>query len=278
MTASSALLVLLAASAPPPAPFEGCTATPLAQGWQYDCAGARLRIEDHDAPPSAAYVDGLAAASRVAAGKGGVEKRGRRTIGGTTADVREFAAPGSGRHAVLASLPHRSGTRLLFCVAEAPARCGGRLDALAASGWRGGALPGSARQEAPRLALAEREVRVPAGCEGVAQPYGGRVSCAGPFFAAWNVIDPARASDVMAEFGRNVERNLAAAGARRDEVDCRLDGVPTRCARLTVKGEKVHAVVLWAAAAVRSQTIFASCMASGVDAAASPCSVLFRVP
>lgn len=277
MTLAPAVLALALAAPPPAASFAGCEATPVSRGWQYDCPAVQLRVEDHDRKPTAAYVDGLEAAAKVVIGPGAALARSTGKIAGRDAELREIAIPAALRFATLATVAVRGGTRVLLCRAGTAGGCAPYLDALARAAWRGGPAPGAVRREPPKLAVAGRAVQVPPTCDGAAQPRGGKVTCA-PYFATWNTVEPENAELVMGAYGRGVEAQLESARPRRDSIPCRLEGVQTTCARLTVEGQEVRAVVLWATARVRGEVVFANCMAPGTDASATPCALLFRVP
>ncbi len=280
-TIAAVVALALAATRPEArSSLEGCRATPLDHGWQYDCQGLSARLEDKPGAVGSAYLDGVEGAVVAVLGEGAQRTRERRKVGGEEVELRRAQSRDKAVTAWIGALPRPAGTRIVGCwTAGAAARCAAMLDALATTAWGSGRAAGTVLQEAPTLTLAGRKVDVPSGCEGKPQPNGaGRVECPPAFFVMWAPVnDDAQARRTMDEYGNwmAAKMNRPELHARRDAAPCRLGGVETTCSRLRIAPEGHPVAILWGTARVSGQLLFGSCMAPDRTALPPPCSVLF---
>jgi len=277
----AALLALLLGAPAPPPPLSACRAIPLGDaGWQYDCDGLTARVEDRTDRKTGPFLDGLQRSHAALLGDGAVRSTKARRVGAEAVEARRTVARDGLATGWAAALVRSQGSRVVACVERgAGDRCGAVLDALAAAAWRSGPATGAVRQEAKPLALGARAVRLPAGCEGTAEPDGGgRVGCPPAFFANWSrVADEAVGRRAMEEYGAAVSSRMSQPPFRssRDRVRCSLGGVGTDCGRLRVETQGRHVLLLWAVARVDGQLLFGSCMADGDSGPPPPCSLIF---
>src|SRR5512133_1178669 len=152
MTALAALLALTLAAAPKARPpsasaLEGCEATPVDFGWQYDCADLRARLDDRSETPEQAkqYVAAMASAAPAMMGPGASTRTEQPKLSGSRAvEVLVTEAPGQPVRSFIAAIPFDAGTRVVACNGES-ARCASALGALAGAPWRSENARGSVR-------------------------------------------------------------------------------------------------------------------------------------
>jgi len=271
-------LVLSAQQQRPPSALDGCEATPVENGWQYDCADARARLEDLPEVGDAA-VKSLAArvaGARAVVGEGSRSRVEKRLLGVGQVDVVITERPGSPVANFVAGFPFAAGTRVLIC-SGGDRRCARVLSGLSGMPWRSANARGSIRKDPAPLALAGRVVPVPAGCQATTEPRGGRVVCAKTDWVGWVSTDEATARQMRTTFGETMRKTLDRPGWKNAEaeVPCKVARVETRCVRVLAESGDDRLVVQWAVAPAGQDFTFASCMARGAKIG-SPCSLVFE--
>lgn len=276
-----ALLVLaLAASPKAPSPLAKCEATPLDDGWQYDCGDVVALVQDRSEVGERARksLDAMVQAAPATVGEGAKTRSEKGELLGRDVELFITEAPGNPDAKYHAAMSYEAGTRFLLCHGGSD-RCVRVIAALAAAPWRGANVPGSIRKDAPPFAIAGRAVKVPAGCERKVQPNGGGVVCAKTNWVVWVAVDEASAPRVVASNGDNMRKTLDRPGWKRKEteVPCRLAGARTTCTRLLAESGKDALVVQWALAPAGDGHVFASCMGLGTKPG-SACALVFDAP
>ncbi len=281
MSILPAILALVLVASPKGAkpPLDGCDATPIENGWQYDCPDVRARLEDRAESGDAVvkYVAGMVQAAPAVVGKGAQTRSEKRTLRGAPTEVIVTEAPGQPAAVFLAPLGFEKGTRVLMCYGE-NLRCAGVLGALSIAAWRGGPAAGTLRKKPAPLAIAGRAVKAPAGCESTTQPRGGRVVCSKTDWVGWVAMEEEQARRMRTDFGGNMRKVLDQPGwtNAQSEVPCRLAGAETTCARIDAKSSSGALVVVWAVAPAGEDWVFANCMMKG-SKPGSPCSLVLEL-
>jgi hypothetical protein len=270
---------------PPPQPrdaaamaagLEGCQAGQVDRTtWRVQCGGLVAQLHDpygeRDEDLLAlgegriALVGGGAAKAEAArVPLAGAPRSARRVRLTARADAKKVRAVG-----LAATIPFgESRTRLVWCVvggADA-ARCDRLVDLVAALPWRVGPAP------AGRLPpeLAGRPVIVPAGCEALADPLGGDLSCSSTDGWRWRRVglrkDVAPSDLEYAESAEEASRqapppNEPVPEPPADGVPCAVDGVATRCAVREAWGGTM--VTISTVATVRDQPLELTCSFMG---------------
>lgn len=273
-----ALAVIAAPSKPSTSPLEGCAATPVEHGWQYECADVRARLEDRpeDADKAAKYLAAMLQAAPAMIGDGSRTRTEKRKLGGSDVEVLVTEAAGQPVAAFLAGIQRKAGTRILACNGE-NRRCASVLSSLAEMPWDSANAQGSLRRDPAPLAIAGRAVQVPASCKSSPQPRGGRVVCANTSWVGWVSMDEASARRMRVDFGANMRKTLAKPGwkSTESEVPCTVAGATTSCARVLAEAGSDTLLILWAIAPAGTDFTFASCMARSAKLG-SPCSLVFE--
>lgn len=270
---------------PPPQPraaeamaagLEGCQAGQVARTtWRIQCGGLVAQVHDPYGEPDQALL--TLGEAQVALVGGGVAQAApaRVALAGASRPARRVTltgrgAPGSVRAVGLAAVVPfgESRTRLVWCVSSGsdPARCDRIADLTASLPWRAG--PPAAGRLPPELA--GRPVVVPAGCEALADPLGGDVSCSSTDGWRWRRLGLRKdvaPSDL--EYAENAEEATRQAPpptepvpeAPADGAPCTVDGVATRCEIKEAWGGTM--VTISTVATVREQPLELTCSFMG---------------
>ncbi|MCM2332583.1 MAG: hypothetical protein NDI82_01400 [Anaeromyxobacteraceae bacterium] len=270
---------------PPPTPrpaealaagLAGCQAGQVDRTtWRVQCAGLVAQVHD---PYGEREEDLLALGeARIALTGGGVARaeparlplagaprEARRVTLAARADAKKVRAAG-----LAATVPFgEARTRLAWCAVSGgdPARCAALLDLLGALPWRAGPPPAGALPPE----LAGRPVLVPAGCEALADPRGGDLSCSSTDGWRWRRLGLRKeVSPSDLEYAENAEEARRQAPAALEPVPeppadgtpCRVDGVATRCAVKEAWGGTM--VTITTVATVREQPLELTCSFMG---------------
>lgn len=270
---------------PPPEPkppavmaagLDGCLAGQVDRTtWRVQCAGLVAQVHD----PYGERDEALLEAGRRLAGLagGGTPKAeaARLPLAGATRAVTRLALvsraeKGRIRAAgLVTTVPFgEERTRLAWCVVAGPsaARCQAVLDLVASLPWRAGPAPaGTLPPE-----LAGRPLLVPSGCEAVADPLGGDVSCSATDGWRWRRVGLRRDvapsdleyADSAEEAGKQPPPPTEPVPeAPADGQPCLVDGVETRCDVKEAWGGTM--VTISTVATVRGQPLELTCSFMG---------------
>lgn len=241
--------------------------------WRVQCGGLVAQVHDPYGEPEAELL--ALGEARVALVGGGVARAepARLPVAGAARAARRVALAsraGKARAAGLAvAVPFGEGrTRLAWCVAAGAGqgRCTAMVDLLGALPWRAGLAPAGVLPPE----LAGRPVLVPEGCEALADPLGGDLSCSTTDGWRWRRVGLRKdvaPSDL--EYAESAEEAARQAGPATEPVPeppadgqpCAVDGVATRCAVREAWGGTM--VTISTVATVRGQPLEVSCSYMG---------------
>jgi hypothetical protein len=270
---------------PPPQPgpaeamtagLDGCQAGQVDRTtWRVQCGGLVAQVHDPYGEPDQALL--ALGEARVALVGGGVAQAApaKVALAGASRSARRVTlasrgAPAKARATGLAAaVPFgEARTRLVWCVSSGadPGRCDRLADLLASLPWRAGPTP--AGHLPPELA--GRPVVVPAGCEVLADPLGGDVSCSSTDGWRWRRVglrkDVAPSDLEYAESADEARKQAPpptepVPEAPANGVPCSVDGVATRCEVKEAWGGAM--VTISTVATVREQPLELTCSFMG---------------